>query len=155
MSWFLLKDGSSDRLLKDGGTDKILIDLPAFVLAPSANVPAGGGTATTARLTPPSGKTTGNFEGGLQSDDTNPLSGLDLGAGAYTELEWAVMATHAAVVSTTYEFRVTAGGQPLEQYGQVPKWTIGAAGPAQDTPEGYGRPFGLEGHRQMAQLFAL
>lgn len=98
----------------------------------SANIAAGAATATTAQLTAPSGKTSGaDFQAGKISDDTNALSipPIDLAAGKYTELEWA-LTTAGLVNGDVVEFRVTAFGVPLDTYSVTPQWTIGTAGAA-------------------------
>lgn len=98
-------------------------------LAASANIPAGGTTATTARLTPPSGKTTSDFDAGAISDDTNPLPSLDLTTDHYTELVWCVQPNASALADgDVLQFRVTAGGSALAVYGATPEWEIGTPG---------------------------
>jgi len=97
-----------------------------FLLSASGNIAAGGTTATTARLTAPSGKTTGDFDAGKISDDTNPLPTIDISADGYTEVEFAVEANSAEVVAgDVYEFRIVEStGTLLDSYTVTPQWTI-------------------------------
>jgi hypothetical protein len=78
---------------------------PAFRLKASANI-AASGEATTAQLTAPTGKTTGDFQAGRIQDDENPADSIDLAPDTYTELEWCIEATADAEDGETYEFRV-------------------------------------------------
>lgn len=100
----------------------------AVVLTASSNISAGGTTATTAQLTAPSGKTSGaDFQAGEISDDTNPLPSLDLGSGKYTELEWCLSPQSGVVAAgETYQFRVTAAGNPLDTYTVTPQLSLPA-----------------------------
>jgi hypothetical protein len=98
----------------------------AFALSGSAYIVAGGGTATTAQLTPPAGKTTGDFQAGKISDDTNPLASIDPASGAYIEVEFCITATDTAVDDGIYQFRITDNGTPLDTYTLTPTWTVGA-----------------------------
>ena len=122
-----------------GGTavSKLLFPQPLpFRLGASANIAAGAATATTAQLTPPSGKTSGNFQAGYASDDTNPLPGLDLAADVYTELEFDIEPVSGLVTNgEVYEFALYDGEYPLDVTSDTPVLTIG-------TPVvGYGFPF--------------
>lgn len=100
---------------------------PAFRLVASANIAGSAATSTTAQLTAPGSKSSGvDFEAGRISDDTNPLPSLDLGADAYTEVEWCIEATDDAVDAEEYEFRVTDNGTPIDTYSATPEWTIGS-----------------------------
>jgi hypothetical protein len=96
-----------------------------IVLAASANIAAGGVTATTAQLTAPATKTTGDFDAGLIADDTNPLT-VNITTDNYTELEWALQGISGAEL-TTYEFRVVVAGQTLT-YTVTPVLTLDASG---------------------------
>lgn len=103
---------------------------PAFQMAASSDITASGEN-TTAQLTPPSGKTTSDFDAGRIGDDENPLDAVDLTADDYSELEWCVQANGAAVsAGQVYQFRVTAAGTALSTYTVTPQWTI--ASPAVD-----------------------
>jgi hypothetical protein len=82
-----------------------LSDLPAFILTPSAFIDPGG-EVTTAQLTPPSGKTTSDFQAGTIQDDENPAAAVDLGEDKYTEIEWSIEATTAVEPGAEYEWRV-------------------------------------------------
>jgi hypothetical protein len=93
-------------------------------LYPSDHIPAGGGTATTFRLTAPLGKSGTDFEAGKISDDTNPLGGLDLGSDKFTELEWSLIVNSWAAQGDEFEFRITDNGSPLNAYAQTPKATV-------------------------------
>jgi hypothetical protein len=96
-------------------------------IAPSANI-ASGGEATTARLTPPSGKTTGDFLTGRRWDDENGSDSLDLGTDQYTEPEWAVATQSPAVDTDFFDFKVYNGDTALNAYVDTPRWTIGTGG---------------------------
>jgi chitinase len=96
---------------------------PAFSLALSSQFT--NGSATTAQLTAPSGKTSGaDFQAGQMKESSNATT-LDLVSGRYTEIEWNIIANTASVNAQQYEFRVTAGGTALDTYTVTPKWTIG------------------------------
>ena len=99
---------------------------PAFVLSPSSNITASGEN-TTAQLTAPSGKTTGDFTAGRMQDDENPADSINLGDDEYTEVEWSIEATQYAIDEETYEFRVTDNGVVLDTYTDYPEWTTPAA----------------------------
>ena len=100
----------------------------AFVLSASANV-ASGGEATTALLSAPSGKTTGDFTTGRRWDDENGTDAIDIASDEYTELEWWIEATAEATASATYQFRVVWDDTALDTYTVTPQWTIGTATP--------------------------
>lgn len=109
-----------------------VITNPAFTLAASANVTTG--EATTAQLTPPSGKTSGaDFQAGYVNEATNPHAPLDLDSGKYTELEYVITATDDAEDAAVYEFRVTYDGVVLDSYPVTPTWTIGTPPAPPDT----------------------
>jgi hypothetical protein len=61
----------------------------------SANITASGDN-TTAQLTAPNGKTTGDFSAGRMQDDENPADAVDLAADKYTEYEWCIQLTNDA-----------------------------------------------------------
>jgi hypothetical protein len=83
-------------------------DAGPIILALSSNI-SSSGEVTTARLTPPSGKTTANFDFGRLWDDESGLDAITLGDDAYTELEFSIRAEpdNGAVAGQTYDFRVT------------------------------------------------
>lgn len=84
----------------------VVTDLPpAFTLSLSAFIDASG-EDTTAMLTPPSGKTTADFQAGRIQDDENPADSINLGGDKYTELEWCIVMTDDAEEGEEYEFRV-------------------------------------------------
>lgn len=93
----------------------------------SANITAGG-EATTARLTAPSGKTTGDFVTGRRWDDENGTDTIDLTSNDYTEVEWLVALSADPVDTDYFEFRVYAGSTALTTYTLTPKWTVGSGG---------------------------
>jgi hypothetical protein len=104
----------------------------AVQLATSSNIAASAATSTTARLTAPSGKTTGDFQAGRISDDTNPLPAIDLASGKYTELAWAVKIVSPAVAAEQFEFRVVdSTDAPINTYTVTPRLTVegGGSGP--------------------------
>jgi hypothetical protein len=98
-------------------------------IAPSANITSGG-EATTARLTPPAGKTTGDFVEGRRWDDENGTDSLDLTTDAYTEVEWCLSAQSPVADGDYVDLRVYASSSPLDTYTVTPRWTIGTAPPA-------------------------
>lgn len=93
----------------------------------SANITAGG-EATTARLTAPSGKTTGDFVTGRRWDDENGTDTIDITTDDYTEVEWLVFIDSSASPSDYYDFRAYNGGSALTTYTVTPRWTITPAG---------------------------
>jgi len=97
---------------------------PPFLVVLSSNITAGG-EATTAQLTAPSGKSTSDFVTGRMWDNENGTDTIDITTDDYTEVEWCVQPSSAAVNGTTYEFRVTVGGTALATYTVTPSWTIG------------------------------
>lgn len=108
-----------------GGWATVVAAVGEIRLATSANIAAGGGTATTAQLTAPAGKTSGaDFQAGLISDDTNPLPSLNLASGKYTELEWCLQAISTVAIEGTYQFRVTRNGAAFDTYTVTPQWTL-------------------------------
>lgn len=99
---------------------------PAFAMSASSQF--ADGAATTAQLTAPAGKTSGaNFFAGKMAETSNPITGVDITTGNYTELEYCVQATANAVNGATYEFRITDNGATLDTYSVTPQWTIGTA----------------------------
>ena len=98
----------------------------AFTMSASANIAASGAN-TTAQLTAPSGKTTGDFDAGRIQDDENPADSVNITADDYTEMEWSIEAgTDAREVA--YRFRVTDNGTALDTYTVNPQLTISASG---------------------------
>lgn len=65
------------------------------------------------------------FTPGKMSESSNPVAAIDTGIDHWTEVEWNIYATTAAENGSTYEFRVTDNGTPLNTYSQTPRWTIG------------------------------
>lgn len=124
-------------------TIALLPQNPAIVLQPSSNIGAGGTDATTAQLTSPAGKTTGDFQAGAISDDTDPLPTLDLASGKYTELEFCVATAGPATTGDTYQFRIGSGsyqaGAVLSSYSVTPQWIIGSGGGSVFNPYFYSR----------------
>lgn len=98
---------------------------PAVQLDASSNIAASGATATTAQLTPPSGKTTANFTAGIISDDTNPVPAIDIASNGYTEIEWSAQLASGLTDGDVYQFRVTVGGSALTTYTVTPQITVG------------------------------
>ena len=89
----------------------------------SSNI-AAGGEATTARLTAPSGKTTGDFTTGRRWDDENGTDSIDIVADRYTELEWSLNTQSPVAEGDYFDFRVYAGASPLNTYTVTPRLTI-------------------------------
>jgi hypothetical protein len=100
----------------------------AFRLKASANIAAAAATATTAQLTAPASKDFGWFDSGVGriSDDTNPITGVDMGADLYTAFEWCLEAVSGVNDTGTYEFRLSLDGQVPTQ-DQIATATIGLA----------------------------
>lgn len=96
----------------------------AITLSASTHITAGGEN-TTAQLTPPSGKTTGDFGGGRIADDENPSDAVDVGDNQYREDEWSLVALPASVYGATYEFRILVDGVPVTS-AVTPQWIIDA-----------------------------
>lgn len=76
-----------------------------------------GGEPTTAQLTPPGSKTTGDFDPGFILDDQNPTDALDLSVDSYTEFEWCLRGTVAGL----YQLRI----EGLDTYDEVAEINIG------------------------------
>lgn len=101
------------------------------LLATSPNIGASG-EATTALMTPPSGKTTGDFIAGRIQDDENPTDSIDLGTNQYTEVEWPVQFVETEVTNNeVYQFRVTRNGSVLDTYTVTPELTVQTSGDIQ------------------------
>lgn len=96
----------------------------AFSLSLSSNFV--NGAPTTARMTPPSGKTTADFTAGSINETSNPAAGVDIGNNKYTEMAWCIQATSNAINGGIYNFRITSSGTPLDTYTVTPQWTIGS-----------------------------
>lgn len=107
---------------------------PVYISA-SSNITAGG-EATTAQLTPPSGKSTSDFTTGRMWDNENGSDSLDLAADDYTELEWCLQFQSPAANGEIYQFRVYDNTTPLDTYSLTPELTIGSA-PGGDTTKGF------------------
>ena len=97
-------------------------------VAASANI-AAGGEATTARLTPPSGKTTSDFVTGRRWDDENGADAIDITVDDYTEVEWSINTQAPAANGDYFDFRVYAGASALTSYTVTPRLTLGAPAP--------------------------
>lgn len=95
----------------------------------SANI-AGGGEATTARLTAPSGKSTSDFVTGRRWDDENGTDTIDITTDDYTEVEWAITMAGSLSNGDYFDFRVYSGNTALDTYGVTPRWTIGSGSSA-------------------------
>jgi hypothetical protein len=101
-----------------------VISVPAaFEVSLSSNI-ATGGADTTAQLTAPSGKTTGDFDTGRIWDDENGADSIDITTGNYTELEWCLQAT-ADSEEVSYDFRIVKNdGSVLDTYTVTPQLTV-------------------------------
>lgn len=119
-------NGNGDTWHEDYYTDHITIDTNELYISTSSNV-AAGGEATTARLTAPSGKTTGDFDTGRRWDDENGSDSIDITSDDYTELEWVLTTQSPATTSDYFDFRVYDGDTVLDTYTVTPRWTIGTA----------------------------
>lgn len=96
-------------------------------ISASANV-AAGGEGTTARLTAPSGKSSGSdFDTGRRWDDENGSDSIDITDDDYTELEWVLTTQSPAADTDYFDFRVyDSGDGELNTYTVTPRWTISA-----------------------------
>src|SRR5210317_485740 len=109
-------------------TDNASLDRVGFLfeLSASANI-APSGEATTAQLTPPSGKTTGDFTAGRIQDDENPADSVDIAENGYTEYEWSIIPSTDAP-NDSYSFRVViddpGGIIVLDTYSVTPQITL-------------------------------
>jgi len=123
--YIYLEDGSGKLLLETG--DAYLLEQAPYIvqLKLSANIAASAATHTTYQLTAPSGKTTGDFQEGHISDDTNPITSTDLDSGKYTEIEWSIKTCLGLADNDEIEFRVTNSGTVIDTYTVTPKITIG------------------------------
>jgi hypothetical protein len=102
---------------------------PIHITLSNSNYISASGENTTARLTPPSGKTTSDFTAGRIQDDENPCDAIDIGSNKYTEIEWCLIATDYASAGNVFEFKITVNGTVLDTYTYTPTWTI-------ETPSG-------------------
>lgn len=116
-------------------------------IATSSNI-TGGGEATTAQLTAPSGKSTSDFVTGRMWDDENGTDPINITTDDYTEIEWCLKAQSPAVNTDYFEFRVYNGSSAFDSYTVTPKWTIGASG-------SYSLAMGQGSYSQTGQAVAL
>ncbi len=91
----------------------------AFVMSLGAGTPG----ATTARLTAPTTKTTGDFDAGRFEEAANPATAVDITADNYTEMVWSIEAKDLAR-EVSYDFRVTKAGAVIEDYTVTPQVTV-------------------------------
>jgi len=83
-----------------------------------------GGADTTRQLTIPPGLSGADFVAGRIEDTDNPADAITGGEGKFTEFEWAITPT-AAAVGKTWKFRITFGGTPVE-FTVTPKLSVTA-----------------------------
>jgi hypothetical protein len=98
---------------------------PRCVMALSANIADGNSTA---QMTPPGVKTTGDFTTG-RIRETTPEAAVTIAADRYSEFEYCVQFTENALVGETYEYRLNDEGNVLtgvlfDTYSQTPQITI-------------------------------
>ena len=123
--YIYLEDGLGKLLLETGGA-YLLEQAPYIVqLKLSANIAASASTHTTAQLTAPAGKTTGDFQEGHISDDTNPIT-TDLDSGKYSEPEFSGKTCLGLADNDEIEFRITNAGANTLTLTVTGKITIGA-----------------------------
>ena len=103
----------------------------AIELAASTHIGASGAN-TTARLTAPSSKTTGDFDAGRIQDDENPADAINITDDDYTEIEWSIQAT-ADAEEAAYLFRVVFEGAVLDTYTVTPQITVVSSTPVATT----------------------
>lgn len=107
-------------------------DNPQVAITASANI-AASGENTTAQLTAPAGKTTGDFGGGRIQDDENPTDDVDLAADEYREDEWSLKVRADVANGEVFEFRVVLDDDTaLDTYTVTPTLTVSAGAAAQD-----------------------
>lgn len=70
------------------------------------------------------------FTAGKILESTNPAASFSLGKNRYTEYEWSLQLSANAPYGTTYAFRVTNGGTPLDTYTQCPTLSTPTPPPA-------------------------
>lgn len=80
---------------------------------------------TTPILGDAAGSSITSFTSGKMSEASNPVSAINTSSDYWTEVEWNIYATTAAENGSTYEFRITDSGTPLDTYRVEPRWTIG------------------------------
>ncbi len=86
-----------------------------FNLQSSSNF--NDGDATTKQIS------TGSFVAGQILDSTNPATSLDLPKNKNTEYEWSLKVSGAIPSTTEFAFRITNGGQALNDYSLCPTLT--------------------------------
>jgi len=117
--WMWVTDSTGTR----GPAHQITVHrAQGWVMSASADIPASGAN-TTARLTPPSGKTTGDFDAGRIQDDENPADAVNITTDNYTEMAWSIEAKDAAR-NVSYRFRVTVAGEEIDTYTVNPQTTV-------------------------------
>lgn len=90
----------------------------------SANI-AGGGEATTARLTVPAGSP--SFTTGRRWDDENGTDTTDLAAApSYSEFEWLIALSIAPADGDFFDYRLYAGANAFASYSTTARWTVGS-----------------------------
>ena len=89
----------------------------AVVMPLSGNI-AASGEDTTHQMTPPAGKSAGDYTAGRMQDDENPADPVDLATDEFTELEYAVKFLPAAR-DVEYSLRLSIAGVPIDLYDQV------------------------------------
>ena len=95
-------------------------------IATSTNI--GGSDATTARLTAPAGKTTGDFVAGVMSDNANPLASVNITTDDYTEVGHVLATQAPATTDDFWDLRYYAGAVALDTYTTTGRLTITAGG---------------------------
>jgi len=96
----------------------------------SANI-AGGGEATTARLSVPNSH---SFTTGRRWDDENGTDTTDLGADNYSEFEWCITLAGSLSGGDYYDFRLYEGTTAMDTYTQVPRWTVASGAASMPLP---------------------
>lgn len=121
--WVFITNGSGER---SAGYPILLHRQTPFRLIGSPNISPGAVDPTTSRLTTPVGA---GFTAGTRTDDINPVPLGPIPAATVTNLEAALVATGAAVVGQTYEFRVVEiDFGPLTKTTALPQWTVTTTG---------------------------
>lgn len=114
--YIIVVNNSSDEY---GSTAITLHRAEGFVMSLGAGTPG----ATTARLTAPATKTTGDFDAGRFEEAANPATAVNITSDNYTEMVWSIEAKTLAR-EVAYQFRVTKSGDVLDTYTVTPQMTI-------------------------------
>jgi len=120
--WIFVTNNSDDK--NDPGFAVTVHRAQAFEMSLSSEFAPG---VTTAQLTAPATKTTGDFDAGRIEEVSNPAAAIDITDDDYTEVEWCFEAVPNSE-EATYDFRVTVAGVALDTYTETPQLTVEVGG---------------------------